>query len=192
MKRSLVLALIIGFAVAGTIAVLQITEVLARIETPARDFIAQRNTINRSLGAAWQYVLMPILAVGVAWMTLTTSRRGQMGWLALALVVELAVFSWICSLYHVFFQPLPSILAVGLAFIVSERFLAIYHRSGTRIARTLLGERLSKKQLQRVIAGEIPFDAEPRAIETSVIVADIANKYELADENDPAVYAETT
>jgi len=66
MKRSLVLTLIIGFAVAATIAVLQITQVLARIEIPVRDFIAQHNTINRSLGAAWQYVLMAILAVGVA------------------------------------------------------------------------------------------------------------------------------
>ena len=192
MKRSLVLALIVGFAVAGAIAVLQITEVLVRIEIPVRDFIAQHHTINRSLGATWQYVLMAILAVGIAWLTVTTSRRGQLGWVVLALVVELGVFAWICSLYHVFFQPIPSILAVGVAFVVSERFLAIYQRSGARVARTLLGERLSKKQLQRVIAGEIPFDAKPRAIETSVIVADIANKYELADENDPAVYAETT
>jgi len=103
MKRPLVVALIIGIAVAGTLAVLQITDVLARIEIPVRDFIAQHSTINRSLGATWQYVLMAILAVGVAWMTLTTSRRGQLGWLVLALVVELAVCAWICSLYRVFF-----------------------------------------------------------------------------------------
>lgn len=192
MKRPVIVALIIGLAVAGAVAALQITDVLARIEIPVRDFIAHHNTIDRPLGAPWQYALMSILAVGVAWMTLTTSRRGRLGWLVLALVVELAGLAWVCSLYHIFFQPLPSIFAVVLAFVVSERFFVIYRRSRSRVARTLLGDRLSKKQLHRVIAGEIPFDPEPRTIETTVIVADIANKYELADENDPAVYAETT
>src|SRR6185295_19439096 len=117
MKRPLVVALIIGLAVAGVVAALQVTEVLARIEIPVRDFIAHYNTINRPLGATWQYSLMSILAIGVAWMTLTASRRGRLGWLMLALVIELAGLAWICSFFHIFFQPLPSILAVVLAFI---------------------------------------------------------------------------
>src|SRR6266480_4721517 len=133
MKRPVIVAFLIGLAVAGVIAALQITEVLARIEIPVRDFIAHQNTIERPLGAPWQYALLSILAVGVAWMTLTTSRRGRLGWLVLALVVELAGFAWVCSLYHVFFQPLPSIFAVVLAFVVSERFFVIYRRSRSRV-----------------------------------------------------------
>ena len=91
MKRPFVVALIIGLIVAGVIAVLQVTEVLARIEIPVRDFIAQHNALNRSLGETWQYALMSILAVGVAWMTLTTSRRGRLGWLVLGFTLSAAV-----------------------------------------------------------------------------------------------------
>lgn len=192
MKRPFLAALVIGILVGGTITALQITDVLARIEIPVREFVTQHVTINKSLGATWQYVLLSILSLGVAWMTLTTSRRGRLGWLVLALLIELAGFTWVCSLYHVFFQPLPSMLAVILSFVVSERFFAIYRHSRSRVARILLGERLSKKQLQRVVAGEVPFDAEARIFETTAIVCDIANKYELAEENDPAVFAQTT
>jgi adenylate cyclase len=191
-KRPYLTALVIGILVAGAIAALQITEVLARIEIPVREIIARHSTINRSLGATWQYALMSILAVGAAWMTLTTSRRGRLGWLVLALVIELAGFAWVCSLYHVFFQPLPSIFALVVSFVVTERFFSIYRHSRSRVARTLLADRLSKKQVQRVVAGEVPFDAGARTFEATVVVCDIANKYELAEDNDPAVFAQTT
>ena len=192
MKRPFVAALIIGLLVAGGIAALHIFGLLARIEIPVREFVSQRNTIARTVSENWQYGVMSILALGVAWMTLTTSRRGRLGWLIFALIIELAAFTWIAALYRIFFQPLPAMFVVVLAFFVSERFFAIYRRSTSRVARLLLSERLSRKQIQRVVAGEIRFDPAPRTFETTVVVCDIANKYELAEENDPAVFAETT
>src|SRR5665811_234171 len=97
----------------------------------------------------------------------------------------------VCSLYHVFFQPAPSIFAVVLAFVISERFFVIYSHSRSRVARLLLGDRLSKEQIQRVVAGDVAFETEARTFEATVVVCDIANKYELADENTPRIFAET-
>ena len=191
MKRPPVTALIIGILIAGGIGLLHALQLLSRVEVLAQQFVSE-HTITKVIGEQWQYILMSILSVGVAWMTLTSSRPSRLAWLVFALLLELAAFTWIASLYHVFLQPLPLMFAVVLAFVVSERFSAIYRRSRSRVARLLLSERLSKKQLHRVIAGEIPFDAEPHTFETTVVVCDIANKYELAEENNPGVFAETT
>ena len=192
MKRPFLAALIFGVLVSAAFGLLHAFGLLTNVEMPVREFVVRRGTITSNLGEQWQHIMMSILAIGVSWMTLTTSRRGRLGWLVLALLIELVGFTWVCSLYHVFFQPLPSMFAVVLSFVVSERFFAIYSHSRSRTARVLLGDRLSSKQLQRVISGEIPFDAEPRLFETTAVVCDIANKFELAEEHDPAVFAETT
>jgi adenylate cyclase len=193
MKRPFLVALIIGILVSAAFGLLHAFGLLANVEMPVREFVLRRSgSVTGALGEQWQHLLMSILAIGIAWMTLAASRRGRLVWLVVALLIELAGFTWVCSLYHVFFQPLPSMFAVVVSFIVSERFFAIYAHSRSRTARVLLGDRLSKKQIQRVVAGEIPFDPEPRTFETTVVVCDIANKYELAEENDPAVFAETT
>ncbi|HJX24698.1 MAG TPA: hypothetical protein VJ252_00965, partial [Chthoniobacterales bacterium] len=126
MKRPFVAALIIGLLVAGAIGALHATQLLARVELPAREFISLHGTFNQALSERWQYIFISLLSVGVAWMTLTTPRRGRLGWLVFALVVEVIGFAWVCSLYHIFFQPVPSIFAVVLAFVISERFFAIY------------------------------------------------------------------
>jgi len=51
---------------------------------------------------------------------------------------------------------------------------------------------LSKKELRRVIEGAIPFDAQPKAHEVTVVACDIANKRGLAEDSEPAAFAETT
>jgi adenylate cyclase len=110
----------------------------------------------------------------------------------LALLIELLVFFWICLLYRVFFQPLPSIFAVVLAFIAAERSVAIATRSRSGLAKSFFAGRLSKEQVDRVIAGELPLETEARTYEATVVVCDIANKYDLAEDSNPAAFAETT
>jgi adenylate cyclase len=112
--------------------------------------------------------------------------------LALILLVELAGLSWVCSLYGVLFQPLPSMLAVTLAFLVGEGWLVFFRRSRSHVARTFFANHLSRKQVRRMIEGEIPLHTQPRAHEATVVVCDIANKYDLAEESEPALFAEAT
>src|SRR6516225_427602 len=114
------------------------------------------------------------------------------GLIALGLIIELVALSWVCSLYKVFFQPFPSLLAVALAFVVADRYSAIVQRGGSVPARTFFSGRLSKDQLQRIINGEIRFDPEAKTYETTVAVCDVANKYDLADECEPPVFGKIT
>ena len=192
MKRPLIATLIIGFLVAGIIAALHASGLLLRLERPIADFISHHGATTKLMGDKWQYLFVALLSFGVVGFTLTSSRRDRVGWLVLALLIELLVFFWICLLYHVFFQPLPSIFAVVFAFIAAERSIAIATRSRSGLAKSFFAGRLSKVQVDRVIAGELPLETQARTYEATVVVCDIANKYDLAEDSNPAAFAETT
>jgi adenylate cyclase len=51
---------------------------------------------------------------------------------------------------------------------------------------------LSREQFQRVAAGDIPFDPEAKTYETTVVVCDVANKYDLADDCEAPVFGRIT
>src|SRR4029077_11430929 len=106
--------------------------------------------------------------------------------------VELLLAAWICSLYGASFQPLAAIIAIGLAFVGTERWMAFSKRSRNQLAETYFADRLSNKQIRRLVEGDISLDIEPRSHEVSVVVCDIANKYDLAEESEPRVFAEAT
>src|SRR5438876_7565000 len=183
MKRSLLIALIIGFVAAVIIGVLHASGVLLRLELLTDGIVSHDRTATRSVGNNWHYFLVVLLAVGVSWLTLTSARRGRFGVLALILLVELAGVSWVCSLYGLFFQPLPSILAVALAFVIAEGWIIFSRRTRSHLATAFFANHLSRKQVRRMIEGEIPLNAQPRAHDATVVVCDIANKYDLAEES---------
>jgi adenylate cyclase len=192
MKRPLLATLIIGiFVVVGVTAMHLVPEVL-QFESRAADYISPYIAATHVVPKQWQYVFMSIIAFGVAALTVTSLRRGRIALLALGLLVELAAVSWICSLYKVFFQPLPSMFAVAIAFIIADRYTAIAQRGRSVSARAFFSDRLSKDQIQRVIAGDIPFDAEAKTYETTVVVCDVANKYDLAEDCEPPVFGKIT
>src|SRR2546430_471894 len=111
MKRSLPIALIVGVIAGGVMAALHASGVILRFEVAAAKLISQfRNP--RPVGDAWQYTGIFLLPIAIAWLTVTSARRGRIGWLALILLVELAGLTWICSLYRILFQPLPCMGAV--------------------------------------------------------------------------------
>lgn len=192
MKRSFVTALIIGFAVAVIVGVLHAAGVLRPLEQMTGALVSNYRTATRLVAEYWQYVFVLLLATGVSWLTLTSSRRSRIGLLGLILLVELFGVAWVASLYGVFFQPLPSMCAVVLAFLVTEGWVVFSRRTRSHLARTFFAGRLSKKQVYRLIEGEIPLNIQPRAHEATVVVCDIANKYDLAEESEPADFAETT
>jgi adenylate cyclase len=192
MKRPLVATLIIGFAAAAIIVALHASGLLLRLELLAAELVSHYRTITRSFAGQWQYVFIVILSLGVAGLTLTSSQRKQVRWLVLALSIELLGLCWVCSLYRIFFQPLPSILAVLLAFVVADRSLAIARRRRSHLARSFFTGRLSNDQVHRVITGEIPLDTGARSCEVTAVVCDIANKYDLAEDSEPVAFAETT
>ena len=192
MKRPLLATLIIGVFVVVAVRALHLSQQLLQFEDRAVSYISSWDAAASVVSKPVQYAVLSILAFGVAALTVTSLRRGRIALISLGLLIELAAVSWICSLYKLFFQPLPSMLAVALAFIIADRYTAIAQRGRSVTARAFFTDRLSSDQLQRVINGHIPFDAEAKTYETSVVVCDVANKYDLADECEPPVFGKIT
>ena len=192
MKRPLIATLVIGIFAVVVVSALQLIPQVAQFESRAADYISSYTSTTRIVPKQWQYVFMSVLGFGIAALTVTTVRRGRIGLLVVGLLIELAAVTWICGLYSVFFQPFPAMLAAALAFIAADRYTAITQRGRSVTARGFFSDRLSKEQLQRVISGDIAFDSEAKTYEATVVVCDVANKYDLADDCEPPVFGRIT
>jgi class 3 adenylate cyclase len=188
MKRSLI-TLIIGGAVAAIVSALHATGLLLGIETAVGGLVSDYASATRVVSEKWQYVFVSLLALGVAWLSLSRVPRDGARLLIVFLAIELLGLSWVCSLYRVFFQPLPSVFAVALALIATEGWAAFLRRDRSQLVRTFFANRLSKKEFRRVRDGSVSFDVQPKAYEVSVVSCDMADKYGFAQNSGPAAFA---
>jgi class 3 adenylate cyclase len=192
MKRSLVTTLVIGVVVAIIVGVLHATKAVAGFETGVARLVSDYAGATRIVGEKWQYVFVLLTAVGVVWLSLRNpAPAGRLRNYLLfgSLLVELLVLSWVCSLYRIFFQPVPCIFAVALAVAAAEGWTAFLQRDRSYLVWTLFANRLSKKEFHRVSKGA--FDGQAQAYEASVVVCDIANRHGFTNSSDPAGFAET-
>jgi hypothetical protein len=194
MKRSLITTLVIGVVVAIIVGVLHTTKAVAGFEDGVARLVSDYGGATRIVGEKWQYVLVLLIAAGVVWVSLRNpGAAGRLrNYLLFGfLLVELLVLSWICSLYRVFFQPVPCIFAVALAVAGAEAWTAFLRRDRSHLVRTIFANRLSKKEFRRVTNGTIPFDGQAKAYEASAVVCDIANRHGFTNASDPVGFAET-
>ena len=195
MKRSLITTLIIGVAVALIVIALHATKVIAGFEAVAALFLTDYSGTTRVVGEKWQYVFFLVIALGVAWIGLSdpAGARRWRAWLLIGLLlVELFALAWVCSLYRVFFQPAPSVLAVVFAVLAAELWSVFSRRNRSHLIRTLFADRVSNEQFRRLNDGRISFEAEPKTYDVSVVVCDIGNKLTFAEGGEPAAFTEAT
>ena len=192
MKRSLITTLIIGVAVAVIVGALHATKGIAGFETIAAQLATDYVSATRIVGEKWQYLLVFLVAVGVAWLSLSNVPRWR-SWLLIGLLlVELFGLAWVCSLYRVFFQPAPSVVALVFALLAAEGWSAFLRRNRSHLIRTLFADRVFNEQFRRLSDGRISFDAEPKPYDVSVVVCDIGNKLTFAESGKPAAFTEAT
>ena len=191
MKRSLSTTLIIGGAIAAIVSALHATGLLLGIETAVGGLVSDYASATRIVGEKWQYVFVSVLAFGGVWLGLSRVPRGGARLLVVFLVIELLGLSWVCSLYRVFFQPLPSVFAVVLALIATEGWTAFLLRNRSYLVRTFFANRLSKKEFSRVREGTISFDVDPKAYEVSVVTCGIADEYGFTKDSGLVPFAKT-
>ena len=189
MKRSLIATLVIGVVVTIVVGALHATKAIAGFETAVAQLVSDYARATRVVGEKWQYIFVLVTAAGVAWLSLRNLPRLRSYPLFGFLLVELLVLSWVCSLYRIFFQPVPCIFAVALAVVVAEGWTAFLQRDRSYLVWTLFANRLSKKEFHRVKNGA--FDGHAQVYEASVVVCDIANRHGLTSSSDPARFAET-
>jgi class 3 adenylate cyclase len=195
MKRPLLPALIIGLIAGAIVMGLHRSGVLLRPELAITDLLSRQAVATRLVGEKWQYVFVFVLALGVAWMTFMTSNRARLGGIVAILLVELLGVAWVCSLYQVLFQPLPSVIGAALGFLMPIGFLELTAFAKRRRDRApvLSVETVSAKpRVVRAKRGDLPPEAVAQACEVTAVVCDIANKHDLAEECEPAAFAEIT
>lgn len=221
MKRSLLWALVIGLLVSGLVLWLHVSGLILRFEM-ALSSILSPATATSVLDEKVQYALVVLLAIGIVWMTLETQRRGKLALVTALLAIELLAATWVCGLFGVFFQPLPSLLAAVLSLGAGAAGVAIAGAWANISARRALERELAAvepaaveieepapapvatappppppppkpaKRAEKPKAREAAAVAQASAYEISAVVCDIGNKHDLAEELEPQAYAELT
>ena len=192
MKRLLITTLIIGVAVAFGVGALHATKAVAGLEAVAAQLVSDYANATRIVSEKWQYVFVLLIALGVSWLTLSNVPRWRSRVLLGLFLVELFALSWVCSLYRVFFQPIPSVLAVVFALAIAAGWSAFLRRDRSHLVRTFFANRLSNKEFRDLSDGTTPFQVEPRAYDVSVVVCDLGNKFAFAEDSQPPAFAEAT
>jgi class 3 adenylate cyclase len=192
MKRLVITTFVIGVPVALVVGALHTTKSMVGFENAAAQLVADYTGATRVIGDKWQYLIVLLIALGVAWLTLSNVPRWHSSLLLGLLLVELFGLAWVCSLYRVFFQPAPSVLALFMTFFAAEGWSAFLRRNRSHLIRTLFADRVSTDQFRRLSDGRISFDAEAKTYDVSVVVCDIGNKLTFAEGSEPAAFTEAT
>jgi adenylate cyclase len=192
MKRLLITTLIIGVAVAFGVGALHASKITTGFEAAAVQLVSDHAGATRIVSEKWQYLFVLLIALGVSWLSLSNVPRWRTRLLVGLFFVELFVLSWVCSLYRIFFQPIPSVIALVFALAIAEGWSAFLRRDRSYLMRTFFADRLSKKQFRDLSEGTTPFVAEPKTYDVSVVVCDLGNKLAFAEDSEPAAFAEAT
>jgi class 3 adenylate cyclase len=192
MKRSVITTLIIGAAVAIIVGALHATKSIVGFETAVAQLVADYAGATRVIGEKWQYLLVLVIAIGVAWIGVSKIPRWRSRLLIGVFLLEVFGLAWVCSLYRVFFQPAPSILGVLFAFLAAEGWTAFLSRNRSHLIRTVFADRVSNQEFRRLGDGTLPFDPQPKSYQVSVVVCDIGNKMAFAEGSEPAAFTDIT
>src|SRR2546423_4034524 len=192
MKRLLITTLIIAVAVAFAVGALHASKAIAGVEAIAAQLVSDYAGAAKIVGDKWQYFFVLVVALAVAWISLTIIPRWRSRLLVGLLLVELFALSWVCSLYRIFFQPIPSVLALLFALAIAEGWSAFLRRDRSHLLRTFFADRLSKKEFRGLNDGTTPFDVQPKVYDVSVVVCDLGNKLAFTEDSGPAVFADGT
>jgi adenylate cyclase len=192
MKRLLITTLIIGVAVALGVGALHSSKAMAGLETAAAQLVSDHTNATQIVGEKWQYVFVLLIALGVSWLSLSNVPRWRSRLLVGLFLVELFALSWVCSLYRIFFQPTPSVIALISALAIAEGWSAFLRRDRSHLVRTFFADRLSNKEFRGLSDGTTAFDAEPKAYDVSVVVCNLGNRFALAEDSQRAALAEAT
>jgi adenylate cyclase len=192
MKRLLITTLIIGVAVAFGVGALHASKAMAGLEAVAAQLVSDYAGATRIISEKWQYVFVLLVALGASWLSLSKVPRWRSRLLLGLFLVELFVLYWVCSLYRIFFQPIPSVLALVFASAIAEGWSAFLRRDRSHLVRTFFADRLSNKEFRGLSDGTTPFDVEPKPYDVSVVVCSLDNKFTFGEGSKPAAFAEAT
>ncbi|MDQ2868371.1 MAG: hypothetical protein M3R59_08175, partial [Verrucomicrobiota bacterium] len=188
-RRHIIFAPVIALFAAALVIVAHYRGMLMQAELPISDWVTRSHNVTRYLPAAWQYALVVVVALGVAWLMITTLHRARIVWLVLVFALEMLGLMWVCAFYHTLFQPLALVLGAALTLGLMWLYLLVSERKSGGVSLAAFHDRVSPDLMRKLRTGEIEFDGAARAYEGSVLVCDLAGKYDLADQGDAETFA---
>jgi class 3 adenylate cyclase len=128
-----------------------------------------------------QYAAVLLLALGIAWTTVDIDQAAVKTLIAAAALAEIAGLTAVLNLYGVYFSPLPSLTALGIAFIGGLVYSRTPAGGRKRTIEQVFGDRISRATFHQLLDSDTPlrFDGEVRS--ASVVVCEIFNHDELME-----------
>lgn len=139
--------------------------------------------------AIWQILLFTALAFAAAWTTIDITRPALKTIVACTAMFLFATSTQVLALLNVFFNPLPSIAAILLSFLMGMAYGRGASGARKRIIERLFSQRVSRGAFSRLFNSNIPADFPGEKVEGTIIVCEIQNQAELIELLSPMDYA---
>src|SRR5947199_9177350 len=107
MIRLLITTVIIGCATAIIVGALHASRAMAGFENLTAQLVSDYADATRIVGEKWQYVFVFVIALGVAWLSVSIATRWRSRLLTSLMLEECTGLSCVRSLYRVYFQAVP-------------------------------------------------------------------------------------
>ena len=192
MKRPFVAAVVIGALVSAVVIALHAFRVTWPLDEALIGALSGHELPTCLVSAKLQYLLVVVLAFGVAWLTAGSLSRRALIWPLAILALELLAVGWICLLYEMLFSSLCRRSSPRASPSVRLRLFQLRCSPSLPFGLPSFRWPLLLASVDAIVAGEIPFQPEAKTYEVTAVVCDIANKHDLAEECEPELFARIT
>lgn len=189
--RYLKITLLIGFVVSIVVAGLYEAGFFAHLDVGLSRFL-ERPADPSSQHSVVQFLLLILLAFGIAWTTVDINRPSLKVVVASGALLQVLMTPLVLNFYHIFFSPFPSALSVLMSFGAAFAYSRSDAGKRKRTLRSVFGQRLSKKSFATLVNANTPLNFQGELREASILVCEIFNHDVLAEVLPVADYVEMT
>jgi adenylate cyclase len=131
--------------------------------------------------SAVQYLAIVVLSLGIVWTTIDIGKYSLKYVVVVATLLEIIAQVWVLNLYHHFFSPFPSLLALLGSFGAGLFYTHTDAGRRKRVLQSIFGNRISQKTFADLVNSNSPLHFHGEMREATVFVCEIFNHNELMD-----------
>jgi adenylate cyclase len=128
-----------------------------------------------------QYLAIALFAFGIAWTTIDIGKVPLKVVVAVAALLEIIAAVWVLNLYHFYFSPFASGVALALSFTGGLFYSHSDAGRRKRVLHSIFGDRISQKAFTDLVNSNKPLNFDGEMREATVFVCEIFNHNELMD-----------
>lgn len=188
--RYLKATLIVGFLVSCIVSLLIAGHAFVRPDAALAQFFHFASAVV--VGDVLQYVLVVVLAFGIAWTTIDIPRPSLKHVIVGAALLELGAMTALFKFFGRYASPFPGLAAIVCSFGIGFLYSRSEAGSRKRILRQILGDRVSEATFKQLIDSAEPLNLEGERRDVTIVVCEIFNHDELEEALPAADYVALT